>query len=203
MIVALVALNVVGVARGGRKLRVTLGSSTSRRRCCSSGSASRSSSARAPVENVHWGVAPTWSNLAMAIPVAMLAYTGVETVSNLAEEVPDPCAAPNGPSSWLSLSSRSTSPAARRAIGAPGRGDRRRADDALWLFRRKRAGTRTTPFSGGRQPRPGGIWLDEWRIYVGILAATILLIATNAGVIGASRITYSMATYQQYATGTK
>src|SRR5215510_7870977 len=36
--------------------------------------------------NVHWGVAPTWSNLAIAIPVAMLAYTGVETVSNLAEE---------------------------------------------------------------------------------------------------------------------
>ncbi len=42
------------------------------------------------VENVHWGVAPTWSNLAVAIPVAMLAYTGVETVSNLAEEARDP-----------------------------------------------------------------------------------------------------------------
>jgi APA family basic amino acid/polyamine antiporter len=35
------------------------------------------------------------------------------------------------------------------------------------------------------------------KIYVGILAATILLIATNAGVIGASRITYAMATYRQ------
>jgi APA family basic amino acid/polyamine antiporter len=34
-------------------------------------------------------------------------------------------------------------------------------------------------------------------VYVGILAATILFIATNAGVIGASRITYSMATYRQ------
>ncbi len=42
------------------------------------------------VDNVHWGVAPTWSNLAIAIPVAMLAYTGVETVSNLAEEARDP-----------------------------------------------------------------------------------------------------------------
>ena len=40
--------------------------------------------------NVHWGVAPTWGNLAVAIPVAMLAYTGVETVSNLAEEARDP-----------------------------------------------------------------------------------------------------------------
>ncbi len=42
------------------------------------------------VDNVHWGTAPTWSNLALAVPVAMLAYTGVETVSNLAEEVRDP-----------------------------------------------------------------------------------------------------------------
>jgi APA family basic amino acid/polyamine antiporter len=42
------------------------------------------------VDNIHWGVAPTWSNLAIAIPVAMLAYTGVETVSNLAEEARDP-----------------------------------------------------------------------------------------------------------------
>src|SRR5262249_60472198 len=33
--------------------------------------------------------------------------------------------------------------------------------------------------------------------YVGILAATILFIATNAGVIGASRITYAMASYRQ------
>ena len=40
--------------------------------------------------NVHWGVAPTWSNFAISIPVAMLAYTGVETVSNLAEEARDP-----------------------------------------------------------------------------------------------------------------
>ena len=39
--------------------------------------------------------------------------------------------------------------------------------------------------------------LDALEIYVGILAATILFIATNAGVIGASRITYSMATYRQ------
>src|ERR671929_2405628 len=40
--------------------------------------------------NVHWGTAPTWSNFALAIPVAMIAYTGIETVSNLAEEARDP-----------------------------------------------------------------------------------------------------------------
>jgi APA family basic amino acid/polyamine antiporter len=42
-----------------------------------------------------------------------------------------------------------------------------------------------------------GLTLDIAEIYVGVLAATILFIATNAGVIGASRITYSMASYRQ------
>src|SRR5262249_48890679 len=42
-----------------------------------------------------------------------------------------------------------------------------------------------------------GETLHVLEIYVGILAATILFIATNAGVIGASRITYSMASHRQ------
>ena len=33
--------------------------------------------------------------------------------------------------------------------------------------------------------------------YVGVLAATILLIASNAGIFGVSRLTYSMGQYQQ------
>src|SRR5207247_11144165 len=42
-----------------------------------------------------------------------------------------------------------------------------------------------------------GALLESPKVYVGILAATILFIATNAGVIGASRITYAMASYRQ------
>src|SRR6185437_10868670 len=42
-----------------------------------------------------------------------------------------------------------------------------------------------------------GTALDVLKVYVGILAATILFIATNAGVIGASRITYAMSHYRQ------
>src|SRR5207247_4928304 len=42
-----------------------------------------------------------------------------------------------------------------------------------------------------------GTLLSVTKVYVGLLAATILFIATNAGVIGASRITYAMATYRQ------
>src|ERR1043165_6076557 len=40
--------------------------------------------------NVHFGTAPTWSDFFLAIPVGMIAYTGIETVSNLAEEARDP-----------------------------------------------------------------------------------------------------------------
>jgi APA family basic amino acid/polyamine antiporter len=42
-----------------------------------------------------------------------------------------------------------------------------------------------------------GAALSGLKIYVGLLASTILFIATNAGVIGASRITYAMASYRQ------
>src|SRR5687767_8778332 len=47
-------------------------------------------SPRTLIDNVELGIAPTWGQFFIAIPIAMLAYTGVETVSNLAEEVRDP-----------------------------------------------------------------------------------------------------------------
>src|SRR5438094_171511 len=50
-------------------------------------------------DNIHWGTAPTWGNFALAIPVAMIAYTGIETASNLAEEARDP--ARNIPRAYL------------------------------------------------------------------------------------------------------
>ncbi|MDN5854286.1 MAG: hypothetical protein L0K86_15825, partial [Actinomycetia bacterium] len=34
-------------------------------------------------------IAPTWTNFIVAIPVAMIAYTGIETISNMAEEARD------------------------------------------------------------------------------------------------------------------
>src|SRR5437660_4394843 len=41
------------------------------------------------VNNVHLGVAPTWRNFLIAIPIGMIAYTGIETISNMAEEARD------------------------------------------------------------------------------------------------------------------
>src|SRR3954470_11648965 len=41
------------------------------------------------INNVHLGVAPSWKDFLLAIPVGMIAYTGIETISNMAEEAKD------------------------------------------------------------------------------------------------------------------
>ncbi len=148
--------------------------------------------------NIHWGVAPTWSQFFLAIPVAMLAYTGIETVSNLAEEARDPVR--TIPTSiklvagavfaiyftlpWVALSAMPVTKVNgqyQTLLGEP------------------------PPQGFANDPVLGivenlglhGAVLNAAKLYVGILAATILFIATNAGVIGASRITYAMASYRQ------
>ncbi len=42
------------------------------------------------VHQVHLGTVPSYSHLIFALSLAMLAYTGIETVSNMAEEARDP-----------------------------------------------------------------------------------------------------------------
>jgi APA family basic amino acid/polyamine antiporter len=42
------------------------------------------------VDQIHLGVAPSFSQLIFAVSISMLAYTGIETVSNMAEEARDP-----------------------------------------------------------------------------------------------------------------
>jgi APA family basic amino acid/polyamine antiporter len=152
-------------------------------------------------ENVQWGIAPTWDQFALAIPVGMIAYTGIETVSNLAEEARDP--ARNVPRSYLYTAvavfaiyftlpaiALSALPVERNADGE--------YETALGLPPEE-GGFANDPILGVVQNL--GIeqdWLLRGlEIYVGVLAATILFIATNAGVIGASRITYAMAGYRQ------
>jgi APA family basic amino acid/polyamine antiporter len=149
--------------------------------------------------NIHWGVAPTWSQFFLAIPVAMIAYTGIETVSNLAEEARDPVK--NIPQAikfvavavfviyftlpWIALSALPVTKApdghyeTLLGVGPP-------------------KGFSNDPVLGlVENLGVHGATLSALKIYVGLLAATILFIATNAGVIGASRITYAMASYRQ------
>jgi basic amino acid/polyamine antiporter, APA family len=150
--------------------------------------------------NIHWGVAPTWQNFFLAIPIAMIAYTGIETVSNLAEEARDPPRDIPRAISWVAIAVFAiyfTLPLI--------------ALSALPVQKAVHGGYQTLlglpPDKGGFENDPvlglvenlgiHGAVLHAAKIYVGILAATILFIATNAGVIGASRITYAMASYRQ------
>ncbi len=151
------------------------------------------------VDNVHWGVAPTWSNLAISIPVAMLAYTGVETVSNLAEEARDPVR--TVPNAYKLVAGAVFAIYFTLPLVALSALPVQEIDGELTTL------LALPPEEGGYANDPilgvvanlglEGLLLDAAEIYVGVLAATILFIATNAGVIGASRITYSMASYRQ------
>jgi APA family basic amino acid/polyamine antiporter len=151
------------------------------------------------VDNIHWGVAPTWSNLALAVPVAMLAYTGVETVSNLAEEareparsVPDAYKLVAGAVFAIYLTLPLVALSALPVTMIDGQ------LTTLLALPPEQGGYANDPILGVVQnlPLADGV-LRVLEIYVGVLAATILFIATNAGVIGASRVTYSMASYRQ------
>ena len=132
VIVALVALNIVGIQEAA-KLSITLAvvDFATQVLLVIIGFA-LVFNADVLTSNVHWGVAPTWENLAVAIPVAMLAYTGVETVSNLAEEARDPVR--TVPNAYKAVAGAVfaiyfTLPV-RRALRSSGREDRRRADHA-------------------------------------------------------------------------
>ena len=148
--------------------------------------------------NIHFGVAPSWSSFALAIPVAMIAYTGIETVSNLAEEARDPLRSIPRAISWVAIAVFAiyfTLPwIALSAMPVVKHG----ASYVTQLGQNPPHGFKNDPVLGLVENLGlHGFVLDAAKVYVGILAATILFIATNAGVIGASRITYSMASYRQ------
>src|SRR5918994_39444 len=151
------------------------------------------------VDNVHFGSAPTWSDFFLAIPIGMIAYTGIETVSNLAEEVRDP--ARNVPRAYLMTALAVfaiffTLPAiALSALPVTEVGGEFKT---LLGLPPEQGGFANDPVLGVVENLGvSGLLLDALEIYVGVLAATILFIATNAGVIGASRITYAMSGYRQ------
>jgi APA family basic amino acid/polyamine antiporter len=148
--------------------------------------------------NVHFGVAPTWTAFLLAIPVAMIAYTGIETVSNLAEEARDPVRTIPRSISWVAIAVFAiyfTLPwVALSAMPVVHHG----ASYVTQLGQDPPHGFKNDPVLGLVENLGlHGFVLSAAKIYVGILAATILFIATNAGVIGASRITYSMSSYRQ------
>ena len=152
--------------------------------------------------NVHWGVAPSWTAFLLAIPIAMIAYTGIETVSNLAEEARDPVRTIPRSISWVATAVFAiyfTLPwVALSAMPVK----HENGHYVTQLGQNPPHGFKNDPVLGLVENLGlHGSVLSAAKVYVGILAATILFIATNAGVIGASRITYSMSTLPAAARG--
>ena len=147
------------------------------------------------VDNVHLGVAPSWGDFLLGIAVGMIAYTGIETISNMAEEAKDAnrtiprgvglvVLAVIGLYALLPIIALSAMPVEQDAAGnfTTELGTTYADDPVLGIVENLGLGAGMT---------------EVLRVYVGVLAAVILLIATNAALIGLSRLTYSMGQHRQ------
>ncbi len=150
------------------------------------------------IGNVHLGVAPTWRDFVIAIPVAMIAYTGIETISNMAEEAKDeetsiPRAIKRVVIAVFAI--YALLPAvALSALPVSCHGGR---CSTLLGVSDEKGGFAGDPVLGIVKHLHLGPLQHAGEIYVGLLAATILFIATNAGIIGVSRLVYSMGVHRQ------
>jgi APA family basic amino acid/polyamine antiporter len=151
------------------------------------------------IDNVHLGVAPTWKDFFLAIPVAMIAYTGIETISNMAEEAKDETKtipeaikrvviAVFAIYAFLPMVALSALPVTQNADGSY---------QTLLGLPESQGGYAGDPILGVVKQLDLGPLQGAAEVYVGILAATILIIATNAGIIGVSRLVYSMGLHRQ------
>src|SRR5215210_1787672 len=147
------------------------------------------------VNQIDLGVAPSWGDFLLGIAVGMVAYTGIETISNMSEEARDPNrAVPQGTGAvvlavvgiyaFLPAIALSAMPVEQTASGefTTELGTTYADDPVLGIVK--------------------NIGLDAGmtnvlEVYVGVLAAVILLIATNAALIGLSRLTFSMGQHRQ------
>jgi basic amino acid/polyamine antiporter, APA family len=155
------------------------------------------------VDNVHLGVAPTWSDFILAIPIGMLAYTGIETISNMSEEAKDE--AHTIPTAinrvriavfaiyfTLPAVALSALPVTQNANGEY---------TTLLGLTEDEGGYAGDPILGVVKTMDLGPLQHVGEFYVGLLAATILFLATNAGIIGVSRLVYSMGIHRQMPDG--
>lgn len=145
------------------------------------------------ISQVHFGVAPTWGSFAYSVSLAMVAYTGIETISNMVEEARHPES--TVPRSYglligavvvlfagISVVGLSAMPVYQTPDGsfATDLGTKYLADPVAGI-----AAALPPPLNGIFQP------------IVALLASTILVIAANAGIMGVSRLSFSLASYQQ------
>jgi len=212
------------------------------------------------LDQIQWGAVPTWQQFVYGISIGTIAYTGIETVSNMAEEAANPTRdVPRAINMVLvtvlvvyigmSLVALSAMPVKYNLLAVdpathltvpvevvPSEPEgtyalARDPSQPVYLPVEARGGRYVIPAQDptGKVFRQDGLWVtrlygsqlgsayledpvqgvvtfipDElaWlrailKPWVGILAATILLIATNAGLIGVSRLAYSLGQHRQ------
>jgi len=212
------------------------------------------------LDQIQWGAVPTWQQFVYGISIGTIAYTGIETVSNMAEEAANPTrdvprainmvlvtvlvvyigmslvalsampvkynllavdpathltvpveVVPSEPEGTYALARDPSQPV---YLPVEARGDRHVIppqdptgkvfrQDGLWVTRlygsQLGSAYLEDPVQGVVTFIPEELaWLRAiLKPWVGILAATILLIATNAGLIGVSRLAYSLGQHRQ------
>ena len=145
---------------------------------------------RTVIGNLHWGVAPTWGNFLASISIAMVTYTGIETISNMSEEAKNPGkTVPRATygviiavlfvSAFLPTIGMSVFPVFQDPTG-------NWTTQLATTWRDDPVAGIVAAFHPELLALVAGVW-------VAILAFTILIIATNAGLIGISRLSYSLA----------
>ena len=150
------------------------------------------------VNQVDLGTAPTWSNFILAIPIGMLAYTGIETISNMAEEAKDEAVTIPAAINRVRIAVFAiyfTLPAVALSALPVQNGVTKLG------LPEEDGGFAGDPILGVVKSMDLGPLQQPAEIYVGLLAATILFLATNAGIIGVSRLVYSMGIHRQMPDG--
>jgi APA family basic amino acid/polyamine antiporter len=135
----------------------------------------------------------------VAIPIGMIAYTGIETISNMAEEARDETKTVPRAIKFVVLAVFAIY-AALPMVALSALPVHKGADGhytTLLGTAEDKGGFAGDPVLGIVKHLHLGALQSAGEIYVGLLAATILLIATNAGIIGASRLVYSMGLHRQ------
>jgi APA family basic amino acid/polyamine antiporter len=135
---------------------------------------------------VHLGTMPTWGALAFALPLATLAYTGIETVANLSEESRRPAELPGN---------------LFRAVGAVITVYVLIAVIGLSAFPVTHGATalgsewRRAPLMGivsALMPHLPTLLGDVLRVFVGLSGVAILLLAATTAISGFARLAHSL-----------
>ena len=149
-------------------------------------------SSDALTQGVSIGTHPSWHQIAFALPLAMLAYTGLETVANLAEETREPGRdLPRSLFSGIGLVVLIYVAIACVALSAFPATNGTTALGTEWLG---------SPLMGivdalrGHLPNSLATAL---RIYVGLTGAVILLVAVTTSISGFTRLAHSLGEHGQ------